>query len=85
MTPAAAINYLAVVVPTKKHPLPNYTVKSLEGALRGLPSAAQIMVEVDGSLRPVSFARGAWVTGGEDATPGSSAQQYAVVLVTASD
>lgn len=65
--------------------MPNHTVKSLEAALRGLPSAAQIMVKVDGSLRPVSLARGAWVANGAEATPGSSAGTYAVVLVTAAN
>jgi hypothetical protein len=58
---------------------------SLPAAIRGLPSAAQIMVKVDGSLRPVSLARGAWVTDGAEAIPSSVAGQYAVVLVTASD
>ncbi len=63
----------------------NHTVKSLEAALRGLPSAAQIIVRIDGKLRPVSLVRGAWVADGAEATPGSSAGQYAVELVTASD
>jgi hypothetical protein len=65
--------------------MPNHTVKSLEAALRGLPSAAQIMVKVGGSLRPVSLARGAWVADGVEATPGSAAGQYAVVLIISAD
>jgi hypothetical protein len=82
MPPATPTNYLCGRRTSQEALMPNHTVKSLEAALRGLPSAAQIMVKVDGSLRPVSFAQGAWVTGGEEATPGSPAQQYAVVLVT---
>jgi hypothetical protein len=63
----------------------DHTVRSLQIALRGMRANAPILVRVDGTLRPVSLVRPAWVVDGQEAPPGSSAGDYAVVLITASD
>ena len=62
-----------------------HTVKSLQAALRGLPTSAPIVVRVEGTLRHLSLVRPAWVADGTEAESGSSAGDYAVVLVIASE
>jgi hypothetical protein len=46
--------------------MPDYTVKSLEVALRGMPPGAPIPVRVEGTLRAVSLVSPTWIAGGAE-------------------
>ncbi len=51
--------------------MPDHTVRSLEATLRGMPPDAPIMVNVDGTLRPVALVMPTWVGGWDGGQRGS--------------